>query len=381
MQTVKKIKNCRVCKYTKFQKVLSFGPTALANAFLNKNTIDQPELFYPLDVYLCLQCNFLQLGHIVDPKILFKDYLYASSTSSVFVNHFKKFAEAISQKYLKSKNELIIDIGSNDGILLIPFKELGYRVLGIEPASTVAKIARKKGIETVEKFFSVALAKTIVKTKGKAKIITATNVFAHIDDLDEVIKGIKILLDDNGMFVIEAPYLVDFLNKKYFDLVYHEHLSYWSITTLQKLFQRHEMEIFNVEKVAVHGGSIRVYVKKKIASLPIDPSVAKYVSLEKKEKLFSTKTYVTYAKTIQKNKISGSETLDYVIDDSPLKQGLFTPGKHIPVVSSKMLYEKKPDYLLILAWNFADSIMQMHSKYKKSGGKFIVPVPKPKIIS
>jgi len=413
MVPVKKITACRVCKATKFQKILTLGPTPLANAFLTEDQINLPENFYPLDVYFCLKCSFIQLGHVVNPKILFDNYVYASSTSPVFVNHFKTFAASASEKYLSNKKELIIDIGSNDGILLEPFKALGFKVLGIEPAATVASLARKKKIPTIEKYFSRALAKAIVKEHGKAKIVTATNVFAHIDDLDEVIDGLKTILDDDGMFVIEAPYLIDFLENRYFDLVYHEHLSYWSIDALKKLFKRHNMEVFDVEKVPVHGGSIRVYVKKKQGVYPINKSVGEFLDKEKKANIFSLETYQEFAKKIQENKITlltllgklklqgktiaaygapakgntllnyfsiGTDVLDFVVDDSPLKQGLFTPGKHIPVVSSKVLYKEQPDYLFILAWNFAEPIMKNNSKYKDKGGTFIIPVPKPKIV-
>lgn len=411
--TVIKINKCRVCKSAKLIKVLSFNSTPLANAFLTKKQLDNAEYYYPLDVLFCKSCSFLQLGHVVSPKILFKDYVYASSTSAVFVNHFKEFAKSVSKRFMKNKNSLIVDIGSNDGILLLPFKSLGFKVLGVEPATTVAKIAKKKGIETMEEFFSANIAKKILKKGGEAKIITATNVFAHIDNLDEVIKEVKILLDQNGIFIIEAPYLVDFLQKGYFDLVYHEHLSYWSVNSLVKLFKRHDLEVFDVEKVPVHGGSIRVFVKKVNLDFTISKNVTKFLKLEKEMKLNLPITYNKFMKKVERNrhllqtllykiKLSekniagygapakgntllnyfniGTETIDYIVDDSPLKQGLFTPGKHIPVVSSKALDKNRPDYLLILAWNFADAIMKNNIKYKESGGKFIIPVPKPVVI-
>jgi len=413
MQALFKRIICRVCLATRLEKILTFGPTPLANAFLTKDKIDQPESYYPLDVSFCKACGFVQLSHVVHPEILFKDYVYASSTSPVFVNHFKQFAESVSKKYLPEKNSLVIDIGSNDGILLSPFQKLGYKTLGIEPAATVAKLARRQDIETIEKYFSTSLAKDIVKKYGKAKVITATNVFAHIDDLDEIITGVKTILSVDGVFIIEAPYLVDFLKKNYFDLVYHEHLSYWSIDALKRLLKRYDMDVFHVEKVTVHGGSIRVFVQKAKGIYPIDKSVKNFLDLEKRNKVASLSTFTTYAQKIQKNKIIlltllaklktkgktiaaygapakgntllnffsiGVETLDFVVDDSPLKQGLYTPGKHIPVVSTETLYKKHPDYLLILAWNFAQPIMQNHTAYKKAGGKFIVPVPKPQIV-
>lgn len=411
-KTVKKNNNCRVCKSKKLLKVLSFGPTPLANAFLSSKQIDFQEPFFPLDVYFCKDCTFLQLGHVVSPKILFKDYVYVSSTSSVFVNHFKKFADAVFPRFSLNNNSLVVDIGSNDGILLKPFKMLGTGVLGIEPAVHIANIAKKEGIDTIPEFFSVNLAKKIVRTKGKAKIVTATNVFAHIDDLDEVIKGVKILLEDDGVFIMEAPYLVDFIEKRYFDLVYHEHLSYWAIKPLITLFKRFDMVLFDVQKVDSHGGSIRIFVKKNKSLYKVQENVNKFLKLEKKYKLDDKNTYLNYADLVLQNRLQlmklltnlklkkkkiigygapakgntllnyfkiSSDLLDYIVDDSPFKQGLYTPGTHIPVFSAQKIKEDKPDYILILAWNFAKPIMEKYSWFEKEGGRFIIPVPTPKI--
>ena len=336
-----------------------------------------------------------------------------SSTSKLFIKHFEQYAEKVYERLKLNSHSLVIDIGSNDGILLKPFKKLGTKVLGIEPAENIAKIARAEDIDTISEYFSKKLAHFVVKKYGKADIITANNVFAHIDDLDEVIEGLKILLKDNGVFIMEAPYLIDFLQKRYFDLVYHEHLSYWSVGALQTLFKRFNMTVFFVEKVAVHGGSIRVFVKKEEGHFPVDKSVKQFLLKESKMKLKDITTYLNFAQKVYENKVKllllleklkskgktiaaygapakgntllnffsiGTETLDFVVDDSKFKQGLFTPGKHIPVVPSQQLYEKKPDYVLILAWNFADSIMDMHKNYRKDGGRFIIPVPKPRIV-
>lgn len=410
---IKKIDKCRVCKKNDFTKVFNFGPTPLANEFLKKEQIDGGELFFPLEVYFCNNCSFLTLGHVVDPTILFGNYVYVSSTSKVFINHFKDFASLIFSRFKLKSKSLIIDIGSNDGILLKPFKALRARVLGIEPAKHIAKLANNEGIETIQEFFSVRLAEKITREKGQARVVTATNVFAHIDGLDEVIMGLKTLLDKDGVFIMEAPYLVDFFKNCYFDLVYHEHLSYWSINSLILLFKRFSMEVFDVEKVAVHGGSIRVFVKNKNGMHKRKKRVDEFLNLEKKGRLQDVRTYLNFQRRVENNRVKlldlltalkaknkkmaaygapakgntllnyfgiGSEILDYVVDDSPWKQGLYTPGKRIPVVSSKILYKDKPDYLLILAWNFAGSIMKMHNKYKKLGGKFIVPVPKPMVV-
>lgn len=411
---IKKVTYCRVCKSKQLVKVLSFGSTPLANAFLTKKELDLPEAFYPLDLYFCSLCGLLQLSHVVSPHILFKNYVYASSTSPVFVNHFKEFAKEVYLRFNLSKDSLIVDIGSNDGILLEPFKERGMKVIGIEPASGIAKIARKKGIETIEEFFSKNLANKILDSKGPAKVITATNVFAHINDLDEIIKGVDKLMEENGAFIIEVPYLIDFLEKRYFDLVYHEHLSYWAVSPLIKLFNRFNMTIFDVQKVDSHGGSIRVFVKKNKGSFKIEQRVNEFTEMEIKMGLNKSQTYIDFGKLVLQNKMElvtlltkvklsnkkiigygapakgntllnyfkiGSEILDYIIDDSPLKQGLYTPGTHIPVVSSKMLDKDNPDYILILAWNFAQSIMVKYQSFRENGGKFIIPVPIPKIVS
>lgn len=412
-EIIKKKDFCRVCKGKNLSKVLTLGPTPLANAFLTEKQIDLEENFFPLDVYFCNDCTFLQLGHVVSPIVLFSDYVYVSSTSKVFVTHFEEFAKSVFSRFSLTSRLLVIDIGSNDGVLLKPFKKLGAKVLGIEPAKHIAKVAQKDGVQTLPEFFSIKLAEKIVKEKGRAKIITANNVFAHIDDLDEVINGVKILLDKDGVFIMEAPYLVDFIQKRYFDLVYHEHLSYWAVKPLIALFKRFNMVIFDVQKVAAHGGTIRVFVKKNEGPYKTEKNVRSFLNLEKKAKLARKETYIQFAKKVQENKIKlldllgtlkakgksiaaygapakgntllnffsiGTEILDYVIDDSYWKQGLYTPGKRIPVVSSKTMYDNRTDYILILAWNFSESIMRIHERYKSAGGKFIIPVPKPKVI-
>ncbi|EKD87572.1 MAG: hypothetical protein ACD_36C00018G0001 [uncultured bacterium] len=410
---VHKRTTCRACKNTKLTKVLSLGPTPLANAFLTKEMLDKEEMFYPLDVYFCQNCHFLQLGHVVRPEILFKNYVYVSSTSPVFVEHFHDFAHDLIQRFDLDQKSLVVDIGSNDGILLKPLKEHNLRTLGIEPAQNIAARANKDGIKTIAKFFTTALARSIGKAYGQASVVTANNVFAHIDNLDEVIEGTKILLKKNGVFVVEAPYLVDFLTKNYFDLVYHEHLSYLSVKPLQTLFHRFDMEIFDVQKVPVHGGSIRVFVKGKGAAYKQTARLSHFLKLEKRMRLDRVETYFTYADKVRINKTKlialltklkhqgksiagygapakgntllnyfgiGTDYINYIIDDSPYKQGLYSPGKHIPVVASAMLAKQKPDYLLLLAWNFAKPIMEKLQDYQHQGGKFIVPVPRPKTV-
>ncbi len=413
MQKVQKIDFCRLCKSKNLKKVLDFGESPPANSFLKKNQLNDAEDFFPLIVNFCTHCGQLQLSHVVSPEILFRNYVFVSSTSRVTVAHFEEYATSAFSKLKLRRGDLVVDIGSNDGVLLKPFKKLGANVLGVDPARNVALRATKQGIPTLPHFFTVKIAKQIAQKYGRAKVITANNVFAHINDLDEIVYAVYELLDKEGSFIIEAPYNIDLLEKNLFDIVYHEHLSYVSIRPLDRFFKSFGMQIFDIVKTPVHGGSVRVFVKMTGAKYKRNKAVQKFLTLEKRRKLGEINTYHVFANHIQENKIKlltllsklkrehktiagygaaaktttllhffdiGQGTLDFIVDDSPYKQGLFTPGKHIPVVAPKEIYTRKPDYLLILAWNFADSIMKMHDTYKKMGGKFIIPVPTPKVI-
>lgn len=413
MEKVKKIDFCRLCGSKQLEKILDLGRTPPANSFLKKSQLKNKEDFFPLVVNFCVNCSQLQLSHVVNPEILFRHYVWVSSTSRVTVAHFEEYAHSVYNALKLKKGDLVVEMGSNDGVLLKPFKALGTRVLGVDPARNVARRATNAGIPTLPHFFNVKIAKRIARQYGKAKIITANNVFAHINDLREIVNAVKKLLDHDGAFIIEAPYNIDLLEKNLFDIVYHEHLSYLAIAPLQKFFASHGMEIFDVVKRDVHGGSVRIFVKMADAKPKINTSVQKFIDIERKKKLFDINTYRRFAKNIAKNKLElvkllkkfkqekksiaaygapaksttllhyfniGPDTIDFIADDSPFKQGLFTPGTHIPIVAPKEIYSKKPDYLLLLAWNFADSIMNIHKKYKQTGGKFIIPVPKPEVM-
>ncbi len=406
--------SCRVCDRKRLVKVLSLGPTPLANAFLEQHQTRDAEVYYPLDAYLCRDCGLLQLLDVVAPEILFKDYVYVSSTSPVFIAHFPNFAEEAFSRFSLNRNSFVVDIGSNDGILLKPFKEKGARVLGVEPDAKIAALAKQSGIDSIVEFFSPAVAKAIVKRYGRADVVTATNVFAHIDDIHAVAKGVKKLLAPHGIFIIEVPYLGDFLQKNLFDTVYHEHLSYFCLFALALFFKRAGMRIIDVERVPTHGGSVRVFAANIGSRHEVTSRVKQLLSLERKLKLNEAKTYRRYGLRILQNRAKllsllsglkqkgkriagygapakgntllnffsiGNDLLEYIVDDSPHKQGKHTPGKRVPVVSSSRLSKNPPDYLLILAWNFADSIMKKNESFRKGGGRFIIPVPYPKIIS
>lgn len=413
MKIISRNTGCRMCKSKRLTKILKFGPQPPANAFLKKSDLNKKEAYYPLDVYFCRDCHLVQLCDIVSPEILFKDYLYVSSTSPVFIKHFEDFAKNIKRRFHLNRNSLIIDIGSNDGILLKPCAKLGLRVLGVEPAENIAKMARYNGIDTISEYFNLPLVNKIKQKCGQADIITANNVFAHINNIDEVCTGVYELLKPKGVFIIEAPYIVDFLTKNLFDTVYHEHLSYLALQPLIRFFTKWCMILFDVERIPTHGGSIRIYVAKTGSGYIQSERVRKLLILEEEQKLHQLSTYLQFAQRIEKNKqelkqllsklkksnktiigfgapakgntllnyfeING-RYLDYIVDDSVYKQGLFTPGTHIPVVSPQKLTAKLPDYILILAWNFTKSILDKYKRLQKLGVKFIVPVPKPQII-
>lgn len=404
---------CRGCKGRTFSRILSLGVQPPANAFLRLEDLAGPELAFPLDVYFCHDCSLVQLRDIVSPELLFKDYVYVSSTSPAFISHFKSFAEVASKRFRLDSQSLVIDIGSNDGILLRPFQQLGMRVLGVDPAEKIAAAATAADIETLPHFFTPVVARDIAAGYGHAAVITATNVFAHINDLYAVVEGVKILLEPEGVFIVEAPYLVDFLEQNLFDTVYHEHLSYFSASSLKTILERLGMKIIDVEKVQSHGGSLRVFSAHKNASREAGDGVSKFLDDERAAGLHALPVYEDFAKRVEQNKIQltallkkiktegktiagygapakgntllnyfriGPETLDYIVDDSEWKQGLYTPGTHIPVVSDKKLEEKQPDYILILAWNFAGPIMKKLEWFSQAGGAFIIPVPAPRII-
>lgn len=410
---VKKFPYCRFCLNKKLKQIINLGNQPAANAFLIKKQLKLKEYFFPLKVNFCSKCGLLQLSHVVSPNYLFRNYVYVSSTSPVFVAHFEQYAKSVYEKFKLNRNSLVVDIGSNDGILLKPFKELGVRVLGVDPAKKIAAEATRNGIPTLPEYFDQRLSERISKKHGYADVVTANNVFAHVPYIDELVLATKKLLKDDGVFIIEAPYLIDFLQKNLFDTIYHEHVSYLSIKPLAVLFKRFNMEVFDVQKTDSHGGSIRVFIKKAKSGRKISKSVNEFIKKEENLGIRKLSTYQKFAKKIAQNKKDlkfllkklksqgktivgygapakgntllnyfriGAETLEYIVEDSQYKLGLYTPGMHIPVVEPGKIQQTKPDYVLILAWNFAEPIMKKMDGYKKKGGKFIIPVPTPQVI-
>ncbi len=406
-QTCQHRRTCRLCDSTDITCVFELESTPPANAFVKREDITRSQPTYPLKMYFCEKCFHLQLLDIVDPQELFGNYVYVSGTSPVFVKHFENYAEFIIKNYLR-ESSFVIDIGSNDGTLLGFFKKSGHHVLGIDPAKSIAKNATDLGIETLPIFFDKENAQKIADKYGLAKVITANNVFAHIDDLNGFVQSVRDLLTNDGIFVFEVSYLLDIIEKTLFDMIYHEHLSYHSVLPLISFFESNGMQIIEIIRTDTHGGSIRGIVQKKDGPHKISESIRETIQSEKRSKLDKIETFQKFFDNIEQRKIEftslinelksqnktlagygapaktttlmyhfgiGPEIIDFIVDDSALKQGLYTPGKHIPILPPETIYQKKPNYLIILAWNFAESIMKKHVKYKEIG-HFIIPLPK-----
>ncbi len=405
--------NCRLCNSSDLISVLKLASTPPANAFVTEEERIKKQKKYPLELFFCNNCNHLQLTDVVDPRELFSNYVYVSGTSSVFVDHFKNYAKTIIKDHSPDLNKYVLDIGSNDGTLLKFFKEMGYKVIGVDPAEEISKKANQDGIFTINGFFTLEMAEKIKDKYSYASLITANNVFAHCDDLSGITDAVSNLLAPEGLFVFEVSYLVDVYQKTLFDTIYHEHLSYHSVTPLIKFFESKRMTLIDVIKVNTHGGSIRCVVKNSTENAEVKKSVETFVNLEKSLAFHESSTFIKFSNKIEERKkelcdllkkikadkksIAGfgapakattlmyefglnNDILDFIVDDSPLKQGLFSPGLHIPVFSSSQLETLKPDYLLILAWNFADSIIKNNQKFIESGGKFIIPLPTLEVI-
>ena len=408
--TYRIVEKCRICGGTSLVPYLDLGLIPLVNNYLKSSDLGKEEIKLPLKILYCAQCSLSELSIVVNPEILYRNYFYRSSVSRTFRDHCFAFAEECAKRFNLTKDDLIVDIASNDGCTLKEFKKFGVRVLGVDPAINLAKIANAEGIETLAEFWNEETAKMILNKFGKASIINAMNVFAHVDDLNPFLEGIQILLKDDGVFTIEVPYLLNFINKKEFDTSYHEHLSYFLVRPLTYLFKKYGMEIFDIKKLTIHGGSIRVYIKKEInKTTKVDTDSIKWLlELEKDLGLHTILVYLNFSHNVRRIKDEllaflkllkdrgkiimaygasakgtvllnycgiGKDYIDYIIDDTPEKQGYFAPGTHIPIVDSSYLKSKKPDYLLLLAWNFAEELIVKTQDYKNSGGRYIIPIP------
>ena len=404
--------NCRSCGSPNLDPIIEFGNTPLADRLLTKEQIPDDDYFAPLTIVFCEDCSLVQIRETVAPEVLFyAEYPYFSSVSKSLLKHFRDSALSIIENRNLASDSFVVEAASNDGYMLRNFSEQGIRVLGIEPTDGPAEAAKKLGIETRQTFFTSDLASELRKEfPAGADVFLANNVLAHVPDLNGFVAGIRTVLNDDGVAVIEAPYLVDLVDHCEFDTMYHQHLCYFSITALDKLFRRHKLFLNKVERTSIHGGSLRLFVELKEN---VGTSVTELLEIEQARKVDKSDYYLDFASRVegikqrlleilnrlkaQGHTIAGygaaakattlmsyvgidHKILDFISDKNEFKQGKYYCGMHIPIEGPESIYDKKPDYVVVLAWNFAKEIMQEQNAFAEAGGKFIVPIPEPAIV-
>lgn len=400
--------SCRFCDSQLDTIFLDLGITPSANSFLKKENLSSEKSF-PLRVFVCNKCLLVQLPETIDPNELFSDYAYFSSFSETWLKHAEDYVNMVISRFDIKHSSQIMEIASNDGYLLKNFVNHNIQVLGIEPASNVADTAIKNGIPTLKKFFSAKTANEIKEKNGLADLLIGNNVLAHVPNINDFISGLKILLSSKGIITMEFPHILQLIQNNEFDTIYHEHFSYFSFIIVQKIFNSHGLEIFDVEEISTHGGSLRIFVQHhNNKQNQMNDSIENLIKKEKDYGLDKISTYQNFAEKIQnvKKKLNdfvesankegksivcygapakgntllnfcgiNKEQIDFVVDRSPYKQGLFLPGSHIPIKSVEAIQEAKPDYIIILPWNIKDEIMKQISFVDNWGGKFVIPIP------
>jgi hypothetical protein len=403
---------CRVCGGADLEFILALGPSPLANAFLRSPDEFATEPRFPLDLYFCRGCTLLQWLDVVDPDVLFRHYLYVTGTSSTMAIHNRAYAAAVASRLQLSAEDLVVEVASNDGSLLREFQAHGVRTLGVEPARNIAAAASASGVDTVAEFFTSELASTLRSARGPARVVAANNVLAHVDRPADFLEGCRQLVADDGLVTIEVPYVGELLDRLEYDTVYHEHLSYFSVTALLRLCERVGLRVLQIDRVPVHGGSLRLYLSRSAG--PHAAAVLAMGADEARRGLTGADRYRQFAQQVARHRdalvallsrlgaegrrIAGygapakgntllnycgidTRVLPYTVDKNPLKVGLYTPGTHIPVRDVSVLsVEPRPDCVLILAWNFADEIMAQQHAHRTNGGRFLLPVPEPQVV-
>ncbi len=406
---------CRFCQSPLNYTIIDLGMQPLCESYLSADQLNRMEPFYPLRVYLCEKCFLVQLQEYVSCEEIFCEYAYFSSYSEAWLNHAKNYVKMIMKKLKLSKRSQVIEIASNDGYLLQYFVEKGIPVLGIDPAANVANVAIKKGIPTLIEFLDLKMAMKLAVDGTKADLLIGNNVLAQVPNLNDFIESLKVLLKPDGTITLEFPHLMKLIDRNQFDTIYHEHFSYFSFTTVEKIFLAHGLTIFDVEELPTHGGSLRIYARHyKDNSKPVTLRVHKLRNLEQKEHVLDLRTYYSFAERVKHTKMQlirfliqlkeenesivgygapgkgntllnycriGLDFIDYTVDRNPYKQGKFLPGTHIPIFNPDKIKETKPDYVLILPWNIKEEIMNQISFIEDWGGKFIIPIPEVTVYS
>lgn len=400
---------CRFCDSQLNELVLDLGKMPLANSFLEKTELEKDEFMLPLEMYICKNCFLVQLKEFEIPEKIFLDYAYFSSYSSSWLKHAKDYSNNITKRLGLNTNSFVLEIASNDGYLLQYFKNNNIPVLGIEPAENISKVANEKGINTLNEFFSVELAKELSASKRTADLIIGNNVFAHVPDINNFVEGLKIVLNDDGVITLEFPHLLQLIKKNQFDTIYHEHLSYFSLYTVKKILAAHDLEIFDVEELSTHGGSLRIFVKHKInLKIEISTNVENVLKKEEENGILTISFYKNFSNNVKKIKNDflefldkaknnnakivcygapakgntflnyckiNSKMIDFTVDKNPHKQGKFLPGTHIPIKDPSEIINTKPDYVIILPWNLENEIKNETSFIRDWDARFVIAIP------
>jgi len=405
--------NCRICGSKNLKLILDLGETALVNDFLNPEEVASYKISLPLRVVLCPDCSLVQLADTVDPKILYSHYAYVTSTSKTMDTHLNKMMTHLLSTARLGSGSKVLEIASNTGVFLKKFKEQGCEVLGVEPAVNIADVALATAIPTRKEFFNSTTAKKLRAEWGAADLILGRHVFAHIDDLKDLVTGLAEISHEETLIAFEVPYVVDFFEHTEYDTIYHEHLSYISVRSIEALMEDSPFMLSRVDRYPIHGGSILFHLRRRSSKASPHASVAQAIENEKQMRLSEPATWESFAERVshirtelpallrklksQGKRIIGygasakgntllntcgitTKELDYIIDNTPFKQNKIAPGSWIPVRPPELLLKEQPDYALLLAWNFAPEIIKREAEFQKRGGRFIVPIPEPKIV-